>query len=379
MADIFKEYRHLLGPLPLSHHKVIQDIINCRTSVLGGHVLQCDNCGHVENSYNSCRNRHCPKCQYLKQLKWIMAREEEILPCNYFHVVFTVPCVLNQLILQNKVLIYNLLFKAAAETLKEVAANPNNLGAEIGFFGILHTWGQNLMDHPHIHFIVTGGGLNKEQNEWISCREDYLLPVKILSQVFKGKFLDYLEQAFDNNQLEFWGELEKYKNRNKFKSLLIKTTKTDWVVYTKKPFGGPEQVIKYLGKYTHRIAISNYRLVKIENNKVFFKYKDYSDNNKIKTMSLDILEFMRRFLLHVLPKKFVRIRHFGFLGNRSKKEKLKICKIILNAKENRVCEGIENSKNILQKIADLNITICPTCKKGTLNKTSIIEGLLKTG
>jgi hypothetical protein len=378
ISDIFREYKHLLGKLPLSHHKVIQDIMNCRTSVLGGHTLQCDHCGHTENSYNSCRNRHCPKCQYLKQLKWINAREEEILPCHYFHVVFTLSDLLNPLILQNKALMYHLLFKSAAETLKEVAAKPKNLGAEIGCIGVLHTWGQSLIDHPHIHFIVTGGGLNKKQDQWISCRKNYLLPVRVLSKVFRGKYLNYLEEAFANKEIKFCGELEEYQDENKFKNLLIKTTKKKWVVYSKKPFAGPKQVITYLGQYTHRIAISNYRLVKLEDDKVFFKYKDYSDDSKNKIMSLGVIEFMRRFLLHVLPSRFVRIRHFGFLGNRSKKEKLEICKAVLSAKGKDPVKITERAETNLPPIPVPDKTVCPVCKKGNLSRISMIRSIFNT-
>jgi hypothetical protein len=379
IAEIFRDYKHLLGKIPNSHHKVVQDVINCRTSVLGGHQLKCNECSYSENSYNSCRNRHCPKCQYIAKIKWVENRIEDLLPCQYFHVVFTLPSLLNCLIIQNKKIAYGILFRAASETLKEVAVNPKNMGAEVGFIGILHTWGQNLMDHPHLHFIVPGGGLNKEKNRWISCKDKYFLPIKILSLVFRGKFLKYFEEAFNNNQLEFHGKISVLSDKSNFKELVTKTTKVDWVVYSKKPFAGPEQVIKYLGQYTHRIAISNYRLLKIEDEKVHFSYRDSADDNKIKTMVLDVLEFMRRFLLHVLPENFVRIRHFGLLGNRLRKKNLDICRKLLEAGVEIKPKKEVNWKILVKKLTSIDVDVCPKCKKGILMKSGIFNNLLKTG
>ncbi|MBF0314770.1 MAG: IS91 family transposase [Oligoflexia bacterium] len=379
MAEIFRNHRHLLGKIPKSHHKVIQDIINCRTSVLGGHQLKCNECDYTENSYNSCRNRHCPKCQYLAKMKWVESRLEDLLPCQYFHVVFTLPSLLNRLILQNKSVAYGILFQSASETLKEVAANPKNMGAEIGFIGVLHTWAQNLMDHPHIHFIVPGGGLNKEKNLWIACKNKYLLPIQILSLVFRGKFLKSIENAFDNHQLVFYGEISDLSERINFKELLTKTSKVDWVVYSKKPFAGPEQVIKYLSRYTHRIAISNYRLLKFEDGNVHFSYRDSADDNKTKTMILDVVEFMRRFLLHVMPEKFVRIRHFGMLGNRSRKENLNICRKLLDVVVEKKSKIEKNWKTHLEALTSIDVDVCPKCKKGRLLKIGFFSNLLKTG
>lgn len=379
VADIFNQFGHLVGSLSSEQRKVIQDIKNCRTKVLGGHSLECSECKYIKNEYNSCRNRHCPKCQYLSRMKWIEKRREDLLSCQYFHVVFTIPDELNKLILQNKEVCYNILFKSSSQTLKEVASNPKNLGAEIGFIGILHTWAQNLIDHPHIHYIVPGGGFH-ENNKWVSCRQNYFLPVQILSVVFRGKFLNYLEIAYNEGKLKCLGQIEDLKEVNNFKNLLIMTTKHDWVVYSKESFAGPEQVINYLGQYTHRIAISNYRIKKIEDSKVFFECRDNSDKNKKKIISLEATEFIRRFLLHVLPSGFVKIRHFGFLGNKPKKEKLRLYKKIHNIQ----IKTIGNSKikkdwkEILIKITGIDLDTCPVCKKGKMLERQILVGILNS-
>ena len=264
VADIFNRFANQLGPQPKTHRKVIQDIVNCRTSVLGGHKLRCDDCQYEKQSYNSCRNRHCPKCQFTAKARWIEKRTEDLLECPYFHVVFTLPSELNPLILRNKKISYDILFKAASQTLKQVAENPKHLGAEIGCIGVLHTWGQNLLDHPHIHFIVPGGGLNREKTAWMQCKSNYFLPVQILSRVFRGKVLEFFEKAFNQNELQFMGDIEHLQMFGSFKDLLISCAQKEWVVYSKEPFAGPKQVIAHLGQYTHRIAITNYRLVKIE-------------------------------------------------------------------------------------------------------------------
>ena len=267
MADIFNKFRHQLGNLPYSHQKVIRDITNCRTKTLGGHLVQCNQCEYQKNAYNSCRNRHCPKCQFIPTLRWIEKRTQDLLPCQYFHVVFTVPSELRALILYNKRVGYDILFKAASETLKEVAETPKQLGAEIGFIGVLHTWGQNLMDHPHCHFIIPGGGLNKKKTKWVACKKDYFLSVQALSKVFRAKMLGRLESAFHSEQFQFTGQIEYLESFANFKGLLIRAASKEWVVDSRRPFAGPKQVVKYLGQYTHRIAISNYRLVKLEGKK----------------------------------------------------------------------------------------------------------------
>lgn len=369
IADIFTEYSHLLGRMPLQHHKVVQAIKNCRTSVLGGHSLKCDSCEFAKQSYNSCRNRHCPKCCFTARTRWIEKRTEELFDCQYFHVVFTLPSELRALVLQNQKFCYTLLFKAASETLKEVAANPKNLGAEIGCIGVLHTWAQNLLDHPHIHFIVPGGGLSKDKSTWIASKEDFFVPVRVLSTVFKAKFLDGLEKAFDENKLKFDDSNAPLSSYNIFKPFIKSCAQKEFIVYCKKPFAGPKQVINYLGQYTHRIAISNYRLVKVLDGKVYFKVRDSDAPGKKKIVCLAVEEFMRRFLLHVLPKSFVRIRHFGLLGSRLKKVKVAIVRNLqgLTAGVQKTLE--ESWKSLLKKVCAIDVDKCPQCKTGLLVTT----------
>jgi hypothetical protein len=377
VADIFRNYGHLLSPQSRDANKVISDIKNCRTEILGGHKLQCDQCDFNKHAYNSCRNRHCPKCQFMARVTWIEKRMEDLLPCQYFHVVFTIPAKLRRLFLQNKKDSYNILFKASSQTLKEVAENPKNLGAKIGFIGVLHTWSQSLIDHPHIHFIVPGGGLN-EKNEWIECKKDYFLPVRVLSKVFRAKVLQFIEEAYGVGQFNFYGEEKQYTNPAIFKGLLQSCTDKDWAVYAKEPFAGPEQVINYLGGYTHRIAISNYRLIKVENGRIHFKVRDPNNPGKKKLMSVTTLEFMRRFLLHVLPKRFVRIRHFGILGTRLKKEKIEFIRKIKGITVH-IQEVLDKGWEIVLGVAkDFCSGICPKCRDGTLVKMSPFEGMLNT-
>jgi len=368
VADIFERFSHQLGSMPYHHRKVIQDILNCRTSMLGGHRLRCDDCNYEKQCYNSCRNRHYPKCQFTAKEKWIQKRKEDLLECSYFHVVFTVPHELNPLILRNKETSYNILFKAASETLKEVAENPKHLGAEIGCIGVLHTWGQNLLDHPHIHFIVPGGGLDREKTKWMECDQDYFLPVQVLSRVFRGKMLEYFEKAFYKNELQFMGDIDYLVAPANFRELLVSCAQKEWCVYAKEPFAGPKQVIEYLGQYTHRIAITNYRLVKIDGENIHFKVRDNENPGKKKIMVLNAKEFMRRYLLHVLPKRYVRIRHFGLLGSRLKKLKIAIVRklqgIVAPAKE--VIQ--ETWQQILIRTTGIDPEKCPSCKTGALRK-----------
>jgi hypothetical protein len=284
-------------------------------------------------------------------------RSRELLPIEYFHVVFTIPHVINHTALQNKAVVYDILFKAAADTLKDVANRKR--GAEIGFVTVLHTWGQNLMQHPHLHMVVAGGGL-RDDNTWVACKKGYLLPLKILSTVFRGKFLSALEKS--HCELTFHGSLSALAEEAQFKKLLTEASKCSWVVYAKKPFAGPKQVLAYLGQYTHRIAISNHRLVKLEDDHVSFTYRDYADNNKGKVLSLHVQEFMRRFLLHVLPKKFIRIRHYGFLGNRFRKEKLSACRQILCPEEPQIQSPEKKDwKERLKELTGIDINVCPRC------------------
>jgi predicted Zn-ribbon and HTH transcriptional regulator len=369
VAEIFERFSHELGRLPQAHRKVIQDIRNCRTSRLGGHRLRCDECSHEKQSYNSCRNRHCPKCQFTAKVRWIEKRTEDLLECPYFHVVFTVPSELNALILRNKRKSYDILFKAASQTLKEVAQNPKHLGAEIGFIGVLHTWGQNLLDHPHIHFIVPGGGLNPDKTQWVQCQKDFLMPVKVLSRVFRGKILSYFEKAFDQKDLEFMGTIDHLQLPANFKELLMSCAQKEWVVYSKEPFAGPKQVIEYLGQYTHRIAITNYRLVKIDGENVHFKVRDRDNPKEKKILVLTAREFMRRFLLHVLPRGYVRIRHFGLLGSRLKKMKIAVVRQLQGVVA-KVREALQESwQDILKRTTGIDPERCPNCKTGTLRES----------
>ncbi len=376
LADIFRQFGHLLGPLPKAERKVIQAIKNCRTSILGGHKSTCDSCDYEKKQYNSCRNRHCPKCQFLTRSEWIEKRSKDLLPCQYFHVVFTLPSELRPLILRNKEIGYRLLLKAASETLKEVAANPKNLGAEIGCIAVLHTWAQNLIDHPHVHFIVPGGGLNKDK--WRPCKRNYFLPVKILSQVFRAKILKGFRAAFDDNELTFPGKIAYLEAAANFQNLLSGCAGKEFVVYSKETFAGPEQVINYLGQYTHRIAISNYRLVKIEGEMIEFKVRDRSDPTNKKTMRLHVKEFMRRFLSHVLPKGFVRIRHYGLLGNRNKKQKLAIIRQIHGMTSSTTTAVKEVWKDLLYRLTGIEADRCPKCKLGRMIENTFFEQLINS-
>jgi hypothetical protein len=309
--------------------KVLRAIERCRTAALGGHRDQCDRCGHQAISYNSCRNRHCPKCQTNAREKWLSARQRELLPATYYHVVFSVPHKLVPLMWQNKKVLFQLLFQASAETLLEVAADPEHLGAEIGFLSVLHTWGQTLQRHPHVHCVVPGGGLSCDHQRWIPSAPKFFLPVKVLSRVFRGKFLDSLRNAFRSKRLAFHGSCLGWENCKAFYAFLDTLKEHDWVVYAKKPFGGPEHVLHYLARYTHRIAISNHRLVEVTDANVTFRWKDYAHHSQCRTMTLSHEQFLRRFLQHVLPKGFPRIRYFGFLAQRRRGALLPLCRALM--------------------------------------------------
>src|ERR1700693_985452 len=312
-----------------AHQKVLRAIAHCRTAVLGGHRHQCPSCGHCAVVFHSCRNRHCPKCQVAARHRWLTARQKELLAVGYFHVVFTLPHQLSPLLLQNKKLLYDLLFRASAETLLEIALDPQHLGAEIGFLSVLHTWGQNLRHHPHIHCVIPAGGLAPNHRRWIQPRYHFLLPRSVLRRVFRGKFVDALIRC--HPQLTFSGALHPLRQDQAFASFLRTLFRQDWVVYLKPPFGGPQHVLRYLAGYTHRVAISNHRLVAFEHDQVTFRYKDYAHGNKKRLMTLGSQEFLRRFLLHVLPRGFVRIRFFGFLANRRRATLLPLCQRLLPA------------------------------------------------
>ena len=311
--------------------KVLNAILRCRTAALGGHIDECSRCGHRAISYNSCRNRHCPKCQANARHRWLEARRAELLPTRYVHVVFTLPHELAPLALVNQKIVYGLLFRLVAETLMEFARDPRLLGAEIGFFAVLHTWNQKLEHHPHIHCVVPEGGIALDGTPWVRPRYDWFLPVKAMAKAFRGKFLDALREAFAAGQLRFPGQLKNLATPRALAALLHQSCRHKWVCYAKRPFGGPEHVLQYLGNYTHRIAISNHRLVGLEAGKVSFRWRDSAHHNKKRVMTLNVEEFLRRFFLHVLPLGFVRIRHFGFLANRNRKQRLQLCRDLLDA------------------------------------------------
>jgi Putative transposase/Transposase zinc-binding domain len=311
-----------------AHQKVLRAIAHCRTAVLGGHRHQCPSCGHCAVVFHSCRNRHCPKCQVAARHRWLTARQKELLAVGYFHVVFTLPHPLSPLLLQNKKLLYDLLFRASAETLLEIALDPKHLGAEIGFLSVLHTWGQNLRHHPHIHCVIPAGGLAPDHRRWIHPRYHFFLPHHVLSRVFRGKFVADLKRS--HPQLTLSGALQPLRQDQAFASFLRTLFRQNWVVYLKPPFGGPQHVLRYLAGYTHRVAISNHRLVAFDNDQVTFRYKDYAHGNKKRIMTLPSQEFLRRFLLHVLPRGFVRIRFYGFLANRRRAHLLPLCQQLLS-------------------------------------------------
>jgi len=304
-------------------------IERCRTAALGGHVEQCDSCGHLRIAFNSCRNRHCPKCQSLVRAQWLEDRHADLIPVDYFHVVFTLPEEIAAIAYQNKAVVYDMLFHATAETLRTIAADPKHLGAEIGFIAILHTWGQNLLHHPHLHCVVPGGGLSADGKYWISCRSGFFLPVRVLSRLFRRLFLAQLQAAFDAERLHFFNTLESLQDPRAFARHLAPVRCAEWVVYAKPPFGGPKHVLEYLGRYTHRVAISNNRLIDFGDGEVSFRWKDYRHESRQKLMRLDASEFIRRFLLHVLPDGFQRIRHYGLLANRYRAAKLTRCRQLL--------------------------------------------------
>jgi len=310
--------------------KAFRALLNCRTAALGGHLDACPQCGFQAISYNSCRNRHCPKCQTQARERWLAAREQELLPTSYFHVVFTVPHELNLLAQDNPRQFYHLLFAATAATLLEIAADPKHLGAEIGILSILHTWGQNLLAHPHIHCVIPAGGISSDHTRWVQPRyPGFFLPVKVLSRIFRGKFIAGLKHLYRRKQLSCAGPSAPLADEKQFRELLRRLHRQDWVVYAKPAFGGPRQVLRYLGRYTHRVAISNHRLVSFDGQRVTFRWKDYAHGSKKRQMTLPATEFLRRFFLHVLPKGFVRIRHFGFLSNRFRAARVKLCRQLL--------------------------------------------------
>jgi len=342
VADVIHQYGEAFlhkhgGHLADVQKQALRDLGRCRTAELGGHVDECLDCGFLRIAYNSCRNRHCPKCQALARARWLDEQAEHLLPVEYFHVVFTLPHEVADLALGNPAELYDLLFQAASATLRDVAAHPKRLGAQVGTLMVLHTWGQNLHHHPHVHAVVTGGGLScnakgvvDDSPRWIACRPGFFLPVKVLSRVFRGKYLEGLQQAVAEGKLTFPRHQSALTDPDAFRRWLSPLYRKDWVVYAKQPFGGPQQVLKYLARYTHRVAISNARLVDVADGQVSFRYKDYADGSQQKVMKLSADEFLRRFMQHVLPRGFVKIRHYGLLANRRRDEKLAVCRLWLH-------------------------------------------------
>lgn len=361
--------------MPRNQLRAIHAIEVCRTAELGGHVDECDNCGHISISYNSCRNRHCPKCQFLRKEKWIDARSEDLLPIQYFHVVFTIPGELNPLALRNQKTVYNILFRSASETLIELGNDPKRFGAQIGFISILHTWGQNLMDHPHVHCIVTGGGLSLDRSRWVSGRKGFFIPVKVLSRLFRGKFLDYLKRNYEDRKLTFPGNIGGPQTPEAFTELLNKLYGKEWVVYCKPPFNGIDGVLQYLSRYTHRIAISNERIIKSGDGRITFKWRDYSDGNRNKVMTLDADEFIRRFLLHVLPDRFVKIRHYGLLGSRKRKANIGLCRKLLGVDKPQNDDNAisETWQELMLRVSGIDVAKCPVCQKGKMHATGVLQ------
>jgi len=371
VADIFRQagpaYRQQhADTLSRGKHRVMSAIERCRTAALGGHVEQCDACGHQRIAFNSCRNRHCPKCQFLVRAQWLEDRQADLLPVDYFHVVFTLPEEVAAIAYQNKAVVYEILFQATAETLRTIAADAKHLGAEIGFIAILHTWGQNLLHHPHLHCVVPGGGLSGDGARWISCRPGFFLPVRVLSRLFRRLFLAQLQAAFDAGQLRFRSALELLQVPGAFARYLAPARRAEWVVYVKPPFGGPSHVLEYLGRYTHRVAISNNRLIDFADDTVSFHWKDYRHASCPKVMSLAAHEFMRRFLLHVLPRGFQRIRHYGFLANRHRAAKLADCRQLL-AEPGPVVKAPDapiDYRDRYQLLTGKSLRDCPQCGQG---------------
>jgi hypothetical protein len=379
VADLFRcygaDYRQKHGAsLSVAQRRVMTAIELCRTAVLGGHLKQCDHCGHQRNAYNSCANRHCPKCQSLARAKWLEDRHSELLHTQYFHVVFTVPEEISAIAYHNKRQVYGILFRAAAETLRTIAADPKHLGAQIGFFAVLHTWGSNLLHHPHLHCVVSGGGLSADGSQWICCRNGFFLSVRVLSRLFRRLFLEQLCNAFDAGNLEFFSSLESLRNPSAFRNYLAPLREVEWVIYAKRPFAGPEQVLDYVGRYTHRVAISNNRLLDIAQGKVSFCYKDYRHEAQQKTMTLQAEEFIRRFLLHVLPEGFQRIRYYGFLANPYRQQKLARCRDLLGTSQPEPAASKVNKdyRDRYEELTGSTLWQCPVCHQGRMLMIEIL-------
>ena len=371
LGDVIRRFgaalrKHRGEAMTSAQDAVLSALERCRTAPLGGHVYRCDHCSAEHITYNSCRSRHCPSCLGHKSAAWLEARAEELLPVPYFQVVFTVPQRVAAVAFCNKKLVYAILFRAATQTLLQIARDPRHLGAAIGFLAILHTWTQTLLHHPHIHCVVPGGGLSPDGSRWIACRDNFFLPVKVLSRVFRGKFIALLDEAAQRGELRFAGSIASLADPKAWATFLTQMRSKQWVVYAKPPFGSPEQVLKYLARYTHRVAISNRRIVSISDEHVSFRHRDRAGGNAMRTMTLRGTEFLRRFLLHVLPKGFVRIRHFGLLANRARKAKLAHCRTLLGTLAPRERPPNVESGQDPEAAEEPAANRCPSCEVGRL-------------
>jgi len=370
VADIFRryteEYLEIRTP-SREQMKVVQQITSCRTSAMGGHIQKCDECDHEQIAYNSCRNRHCPKCQTMAKEKWLNDRKAELLPTGYFHLVFTLPHELNPIILCNKKVLLNILFQAVNETLQAFAKDPQwRLEGQLGYIAVLHTWSQTLMDHFHLHCLIPGGVLSPEKDRWIPAREKFLFRAKSLAKAFQNRYIAKLQNAYNRNQLVFPGNTSETGTPDGFTRLLkiLKTKK--WIVYAKRPFAGPEKVLEYLGRYTHRVAISNNRILSIDDGNVTFTYKDRNEDNKTKVMTIEATEFIRRFLLHVLPKQFMKIRYFGFMYHRERLKNIDLIRQLIDPDREYEQKVEETLQVIMLRLTGIDISLCPRCKKGRM-------------
>jgi len=371
VQDIFRQYGTAYRKtyaLPLVQLKTMSAVARCRSQALGGHIHGCTSCGHQKNAYNSCRNRHCPKCQTEKSMAWLDKRQGELLSIPYFHIVFTIPRQLNPMVLRNQKVLCNILFQSAWGTLKTLCQDPKYFGGQAGAIGVLHTWGQNLMDHPHVHFIVPGGTLLAGKKVWSAAKPDFFLPVPVMRKLFRDTFLYHLDRVYGKGKLKMVGKIAYLENPACFAAFKDQLYRKKWVVYAKQPFAGPKQVLQYLSRYTHRVAIGNHRITAFEKGEVSFRHYNYK-TKRTGTMILPALEFIRRFMMHVLPKRFVRIKHFGFLGNRFKKENIARIRELLGQKEPEPQKKKKTAAEILKTYLNIDIFKCPNCGQSTLRKT----------
>ena len=370
VADIFRSYGQQYrdkNVITAQQYKVMKRIEICRTAALGGHIEACDQCDYTQNAYNSCRDRHCPKCQTMVKEKWLNNRKAELLPCSYFHNVFTLPHELNSLILVNKRIMLALLFTAVKETLQVFARDPQwRIEGQLGFISVLHTWNQKLMDHFHLHCIIPAGALSFDRKRWIDASRKYLFKVQSLAKEFQRRYLNKLEKEYRKNTLSFNGRAGRYKDEKQFLKLLAALWDKQWITYAKQPFGGPEQVLEYLGRYTHRVALTNNRIIAIEDATIWFRYRDRSDDNKEKQLTLSADEFIRRFLLHVLPSGFTKIRYYGFLAHANKKACLELIRTLIGATTEYEQKLVENVQEMMFRLTGIDICCCPQCGKGKM-------------